>query len=45
MVRHNLVSVALLCRVLELAKVIDEGSHAGREVQHTVHQVVERDFS
>lgn len=29
---------------VELPKVIHQGAHAGRQVQHTIHQLAERDF-
>lgn len=39
MVMDYLLSIVLLCVTCELAKVIDQWSHAGRKVNYTVHQL------
>ena len=38
MVTDNMHNVLILCTLLELAKIIDQRSHAGREVKYMVHQ-------
>jgi len=43
MVCHYLSGVVLLCPVGELPKVIHQGSHAWRQVEHTIDQLSKRD--
>ena len=44
-IMDDLSDVVILCHLLQLSKVIDQRSHAGREVKHTVHQLAERDLA
>ena len=42
---NNLTDVVFFCFSVELTKVIDQRCHAGREVQHPIHQLTKRDFT
>ena len=44
-VLDNLFSIVSLCVRVEMAKVIHQWAHAGREVDHTVHQLSQRDLA
>ena len=45
MILDNLSDVVILGSLLQLPKVIDQWSHAGRKVENTVHQLTERDLA
>ena len=36
-ITNNLLDVVILSSFLELTEVIDQRSHTGREIQHTIH--------
>ena len=42
MITDNMLNVVILCILLKLSKVIDQRSHTGREVKHTVHKFTQR---
>ena len=44
-IMDDLSDVVILRHLLQLSKVIDQRSHTGREVKHTVHQLAERDLA
>ena len=45
MIMDNMLNVVILCILLELSKVVDQRSHAGREVKHTVHKFTKRNMT
>ena len=45
MIMDDLFDIIILSPLLQLSKVIDQRSHAGREVKHSVHQLAERDLA
>ena len=45
MIVDYLPDIVTLSASIELSKVIHKRSHAGRQVQHTIHQLTKRDFS
>ncbi len=45
MVTDNLFGIVLLSASVELPKVVHEGSHAGRKVEDSVHQLAKWDLA
>ena len=45
MVDHYLSCVVLLSSVSELTEIIHQWPHTGRELQHSIHQLTQWDFT